>query len=178
MVLASEFQSSFIMPGDLANTKGVGANSATIQFMVGGDPSNTITVPVVPANPGLYSLNASGAGQGAILNPDFSVNGPDNPAPSDSFVSLFGTGGGTVDPPCPEGGVGPSAEPLPRLQLPVRALVNGEEAQVLFAGSAPQLVCGANQYVVAPAGNPTGPAVPIQVCVNDACSNVVTAAFE
>ena len=178
MVSASQFQTSFIAPGDLLFGKGVGENSATVQFVVDGDPSNTITVPVVPANPGLYSLDASGTGQGAILNPDFSVNGPGNPAPSDSFISVFGTGGGAVDPPCPDGEVGPSAEPLPRLQLPNRAVVDGEEAQVLFAGSAPQLVCGANQYVVVPAGNPTGPAVTVQICVADACSNVVTAAFE
>ena len=178
MVSASQFQTSFIAPGDLLFGKGVGENSATVQFVVDGDPSNTITIPVVPANPGIYTPDFSVTGQGAILNPDFSVNGPGNPAPSDSFISVFGTGGGAVDPPCPDGEVGPSAEPLPRLQLPNRALVDGEEAQVLFAGSAPQLVCGANQYVVAPAGNPTGPAVTVQICVADACSNVVTAAFE
>lgn len=130
------------------------------------------------ANPGLYTLDSSGTGQGAILNPDFSINGPGNPAPSGSFISVFGTGGGAVDPPCPDGEVGPSAEPLPRLQLPTRALVNGEETQVLFAGSAPQLVCGANQFVIDPAGNPAGSAVTVQVCVADACSNTVTAAFE
>ena len=178
MVLASQFQSSFIAPGDLLSGKGVGGQSATVQFVVDGDPSNTITIPVVPANPGLYSLDASGTGQGTILNPDFSVNGPGSPAPSDGFISVFGTGGGAVDPPCPDGGVGSSAEPLPRLQLPVSAVVNGEEAQVLFAGSAPQLVCGANQIVIAPADNPTGPAVTVQVCVAGACRNVVTAAFE
>ena len=178
MVSASQFQTSFIAPNDLLFAKGVGENSATVQFVVDDDPSNTITIPVVPANPGLYSLDASGTGQGAILNPDFSVNGPGNPAPSDSFISVFGTGGGAVDPPCPDGEVGPSVEPLPRLQLTNRALVDGEEAQVLFAGSAPQLVCGANQFVIAPANNPAGPAVPVRVCVAEACSNVVTAAFE
>ena len=178
MVLASRFQSSFVAPADLLIAKGTAEDTATIQFVVDGDRSNTLTVPVVAANPGLFSLDASGTGQGAILNPDFSVNGQGNAAPSDSFISVFGTGGGTVDPPCPDGEVGPSAEPLPRLQLPTRALVNGEDAQVLFAGSAPQLVCGANQFVIAPANNPTGQEVTVQVCVNEACSNVVTAAFE
>lgn len=178
MVSASRFQSSFVAPADLLTAKGAADNTATVQFIVDGDPSNTITVPVVPANPGLYTANAAGTGQGAILNPDFSVNGPNNPVPADGFFSLFGTGGGVVEPPCPDGEVGPSAEPLPRLQLPVRVLVDGVDAQVLFAGSAPQLVCGANQYVAIPTNDPSGPEVPVQVCVEEACSNIVTAAFE
>jgi uncharacterized protein (TIGR03437 family) len=178
MVLASQFVSIFVAPADLLSAKGAAVNTATVQFVVDGDPSNTATVPVAPANPGLYTANSAGTGQGAILNPDFSVNGPDNPVPADGFFSLFGTGGGVVDPPCPDGGVGPSAEPLPRLQLPVRVLVDGVDAQVLFAGSAPQLVCGANQYSAIPTNDPSGPAVQVQVCVEDACSNVVTAAFE
>ena len=154
----------------------VAGTTATIQFLVDGDPSNTVTIPLVPSNPGLYSLSSTGSGPGAILNPDFSVNGPGNP--SSSFIVAYGTGGGDVEPDCPAATLAPGVEPLPRLQLPQQALVGGVEADVVYAGSAPGLICGVNQWNIVPRNNPSGPDVTVQVCSGDACSNVVTAAFE
>jgi uncharacterized protein (TIGR03437 family) len=148
-----------------------------VQVEFEGDLSNVVEAPLLEANPGLFAFDGSGQGQGAILNPDFSINSADNPAPGDSFIVLYGTGGGVTDPECPDLGFGPSEEPLPRLTLPVQVFVDGVEADVPYAGSAPGLVCGVDQYNVAPTNNPSGPAVPIQACVNDVCSNIVTAAF-
>lgn len=185
MISASKLQTSFVLDveppvdflrGTPAAAKGGAPDTVTIQFAVDGDPSNTVTLPLVPSNPGLFALDSSGSGQGAILNPDFSVNGPDNP--SSSFVIAYGTGGGDVEPDCPAATLAPGAEPLPRLQLPQRILVDGVEANVNYAGSAPGLICGVNQWNIIPTNNPSGPAVPIQVCSGDACSNIVTAAFE
>lgn len=54
-----------------------------------------ITLPVVPATPALFSANAAGWGQGAILNEDRSANSAANPAAQGSLVTLFGTGFGS-----------------------------------------------------------------------------------
>ncbi len=183
MIYASEFQSSYVFRFSVGFRFLRVAQEeelfATVQFEVDGDLSNTLRVPIVESNPGIFALNATGQGQGAILNPDFSVNGPNNPAPSDGFIVVYGTGGGLVDPPCPDAGFGPSQEPFPRLQLPQRAFIGGVEAQVLYGGSAPFLVCGVNQWNLAPTNQPSGPAVPIQICSGENCSQEgITAAFQ
>ncbi len=92
---------------------------------------------------------------------------------------VFGTGGGWVDPPCPDASLAPLQEPFRRLQLPQRAFIGGEEAQVLYGGSASTLVCGVNQWNLAPTNQPSGPAAPIQFCSGENCSQEgMTAAFQ
>ncbi len=181
VTFASDFQDNFIYRFSVGlrflGAKGQDNDTALVQVEFDGELSNVVEVEVMESNPGLFALDGSGQGQGAILNPDFTINGVDNPAPSDSFSVLYGTGGGVTDPICPDGGFGPSAEPLPRLQLPQQVLVDGVDAQVPYSGSAPGLVCGVNQWNVVPTNNPTG-VVPIQVCSGDTCSNIVTAVFE
>ena len=179
VLFASDSQDNFVYRFSVGfrflGAKGEGNDTAQVQVAFDGELSNVVEVQIMESNPGLFALDRSG--QGAILNPDFTINGVDNPAPADSFIVLFGTGGGVTDPICPDGDFGPSEEPLPRLQLPQVVTIDGAEAQVLYAGSAPGFVCGANQWNVVPTNNPTG-VVPIQVCSGDTCSNVVTAAFE
>ena len=192
ILFSSNAQSSFTMPTREQFLEGSGGGSAflrsqpkeqnvafaTIQFEVDGVLSNVLRVPIADSNPSIFSVDSSGAGQGAILNPDFSVNGTGNPAPSDAFITVYGTGGGAVDPPCPDAGFGPGVEPLPRLTLPQRALIDGIDAEVLYAGSAPGLICGVNQWNIAPTNNPVGDAVSVQVCSGDNCSQEgITAAF-
>ena len=138
--------------------------------------SNPVELPVAESNPALFALNSLGSGQGAILSGNLRVNGPENP--SNSFIVVFGTGGGATDVPCHDGELAPAVEPFPRLTLPQRALVDGVEAELPYAGSAPDLVCGVNQWNVVPTNNPSG-VVSIQVCSGDNCSQEgITAAFE
>ncbi len=110
MLFASSSQVTFVARWNL---KPPGPDP--LQVEVDGDLGNTVVFPIAESNPGIFSLDFSGTGQGAILNPDFSVNGPGNP--SDSFIIAFGTGGGRTDPICPNGELAPSVEPLPRLKL-------------------------------------------------------------
>ena len=170
MIFTTRHQVSAIAPYRLA-----GQETTFVQIEFDGVVSNPVEVTLTPANPSIFSLTQTGVGQGAILNPDFSVNSPENP--SSSFIIVYGTGAGPVDPPCPAGDLGPSA-PLSRLTLPQRVLVDGVEAQVQYGGSAPGLVCGVNQWNVIPTNDPSG-VVSIQVCSGDACSqDGITAAFE
>ena len=172
MLFASSRQFTFVTRWNL---KPPGPNPLEIE--VNGDPANTLIFSITPSNPGIFSLDFSGTGQGAILNPDFSVNGPGNP--SDSFIVVFGTGGGRTDPICPDGELAPFVEPLPRLKLPTTALIGDGSADVLYAGSAPGLICGMNQWTLMPTNDPLGPEVPVQVCSGDQCSqDGTTAAFQ
>ena len=172
MVSADLNQVSFIGPRNLPQKQ----NSVMIVVEVDDQLSNPVELPVAESNPALFALNSLGSGQGAILNPDFTITGRTTPPRVSSWPSV--PGGGTTDVECPDGELAPGAEPLPRLTLPQRALVDGDEATVLFGGSAPMLVCGVNQWNILPTTNPVG-VVSLQVCSGDNCSQEgITAAFE
>jgi uncharacterized protein (TIGR03437 family) len=50
------------------------------------------SVPVAPAAPGIFTLDATGTGQAAVLNQDNSVNGPAQTAAGASAIQIFATG--------------------------------------------------------------------------------------
>jgi uncharacterized protein (TIGR03437 family) len=91
------------------------------------------------------------------LNQDFSVNTASNPAAPGSVVQVYGTGGGVLSPAATAGNV--AGDTLSWITLPYSATVNGENAQVLYAGSAPGLVYGVDQFnIQLPADLPSGAA--------------------
>jgi uncharacterized protein (TIGR03437 family) len=100
-----------------------------------GVRSPPVFLRVLPALPSLFTADKSGAGSGAILNQDGLLNTADNPAQPGDVVVLFGAGGGQTDPPGVDGRL--AAAPLPEFLLPVTALVDGQEADILYAGPAP-----------------------------------------
>jgi uncharacterized protein (TIGR03437 family) len=79
-----------------------------------GRRSAPVTLEVVAARPALLTSDASGQGQAAALNQDYSVNGPANPARRGSVLILYGTGGGTLTQDVPA-----------RLALPVSVTIGG-----------------------------------------------------
>lgn len=54
-----------------------------------GSIGDSVSVPVLPAHPGLFA---------AVLNQDGSLNTQANPAPKGSYITLYATGGGMVTP--------------------------------------------------------------------------------
>ena len=50
------------------------------------------------SSPGIFTLNSSGSGQAAVVNENGTVNGPENPAPRGTVVSIYGTGEGQTTP--------------------------------------------------------------------------------
>jgi uncharacterized protein (TIGR03437 family) len=114
-------------------------------------------VNVGPASPGIFALDASGKGGGAILNQDTTVNSPQNPAAKGSIIVLYATGGGQTNPPGRDGRIA-NAPNLPVPVLPVKVRIGGVESQVQYAGAAPGFIAGAMQINVrlpatAPSGN-------------------------
>jgi uncharacterized protein (TIGR03437 family) len=117
-----------------------------VQVEYQGEKSNVISVPIIDATPAIFTMNASGVSQGAVLNQDYSMNSPANPADRGSVVSVYVTGLGRTTPDGVDGTV--NDIPLEIPVLTVTAYVQHVEAEVVWAGSAPMLVFGAFQVNV------------------------------
>ena len=110
--------------------------------------------------PALFTLDASGQGQGAILNQDYTVNGPGKAAARGTIVSIYATGEGQTTPAGVDGKL--AAEPLPQPQASVTVRIGGVDAEVLYRGGAPGLLAGLIQInALVPSGAATGDAVPV-----------------
>jgi uncharacterized protein (TIGR03437 family) len=150
LVYVSERQSGAIVPYAVA-----GRASVDIQVEYKGVRSDPVTVPVLASRPGVFSADASGQGQGAILNEDGSVNSPSNPARRGSVITIFGTGGGESAPGVLDGQLVDGT--LPVTGLPVSVVFDiglGEDGappkqgEVLYAGGSTGSVAGLLQVNV------------------------------
>jgi len=138
-------------------------------------------VTVAPAQPAVFSADASGAGQGQIfkLNPDNSTTlaAPGAAATAGDTILVQCTGLGAVDPPVPAG-TAASDSPLSKTIQTVTLTVGGVPADVQIAALQPGR---SGVYVVTatvPAGAPTGDAVPVVVTVGNQSSTPVTMAVQ
>jgi uncharacterized protein (TIGR03437 family) len=121
-----------------------GSTSVTISVSADYVGSSSVTVPVAQSAFGLSTADASGSGQGAILNQDGSYNSDSNPALAGSVVSLFGTGEGLTTPALPDGALVIST-PYSIPNQTVTVTIGGQPAEVLYAGAAPFLPTGVLQ---------------------------------
>jgi uncharacterized protein (TIGR03437 family) len=169
MIYTAAGQLSAVVPYGIA-----GRGTVSMQTEYRGVRSNAVALNVLEAKPGLFTRDASGRGAGAILNQDGSVIGLDRPATPGSVIVLFGTGDGLPDPVPGDGAVIASA-PLPKPLLPVSVTIDGQPAEVLYAGAAPSLVAGVFQLNVRIPSGVVG-VVPVRVTVGGASANEVTVA--
>ena len=110
--------------------------TATIVVQNGSVNSNTVTVPVAATSPGVYTLDQSGSGGGAILHADYGLVNPAKPAIGGETVLIYLTGLGTVKNPPADGTAG-TITTLYTADADVVVYVGGEQATVLFKGLAP-----------------------------------------
>ena len=164
MIYARADQVTAVAPYALA-----GKRSTQVQVEYLGAKSSPQTLTVAESAPGIFTAASTGAGQGAILNEDGSLNSSSKPARRGSIVVLFATGEGQTSPPGVDGKVAPA--PSPRPLLPVSVTIGGLLAEVLYAGGAPGLVAGLLQVNArVPEGVTAGPAVPVTLVVSTALS--------
>jgi uncharacterized protein (TIGR03437 family) len=164
MIYARNGQVSAVAPIGLA-----GKTTTNVQVQYQGVASAAVAVPVQAATPGVFSLDASGLGPGAVLNQDSSLNGGPNPAAKGSVVAIYCTGGGVTNPSSTDGSI--TGTPLPLLTGNVSVTIGGIVAKVLYSGGAPQAIAGLTQInVEVPAGVTAGPSVPVAVLVGTAQS--------
>jgi len=120
-----------------------GRSVTRLEITTGGQVISDLVVPVAPQAPAIFVLDGSGAGQGAILNQDSTVNSPSSPAARGTIVALFATGSGLTN---PAGADGLIAGTVPfKPVLPVSVQIGGIDAEVLYAGTAPGLTTGVLQ---------------------------------
>jgi uncharacterized protein (TIGR03437 family) len=172
VLYASPTQVNALVPFELA-----GKASTVLTVSYGGATTPGMTLPVMAAEPGIFTDDLSGKGQGAILNQDGSINSASNPAAPGSTIQIFGTGGGVTIPPSVDGALNPLSS-TGTLALATTATVNNESAFVYYYGPAPNLISGIIQInVTLPADTPSGN-VPLFVTVGSANSQTVTVAVQ
>jgi uncharacterized protein (TIGR03437 family) len=161
MIFTSAGQVAVVAPYSIA---GVGTVDVAVSY--NGKQTTPIQFNVVPANPGLFTLNNSGKGDAAIVRLDGSVVSTASPASVGDTVELYGEGYGSVSPGLPDGAVvtGP-------LFVSATLLIDSKQVDTLYAGGAggdvngvlqvnfkvPQLTPGSHQIQVK-VGNATSPA--------------------
>jgi uncharacterized protein (TIGR03437 family) len=146
-----------------------GSSTVMVQAGYNGVLSVAQSFPVTAAAPGVFALDASGRGAGVILNQDYSVNSPSNPASAGSVVMVYATGGGQTNPGDFTGAVAPG-DPV-SLAANATATVGGQPASVTYAGNAPGQVSGVIQVnIQLPASFPQTGSIPLVLTVNGAAS--------
>jgi len=135
-----------------------GRVTTAVQVSYLGVNSAAISYTVATTVPGIYTLNQTGSGQGAIINQTNTVNGPNSPAAPGSVVAVYMTGEGITFPASTTGQLAPTnGSGLNSPGQKVTATVNGVAATVEYAGSAPGIVYGVMQVnVLIPANAPAG----------------------
>jgi len=161
-------QTNAIVPLGVVSMGPASQSSATLELRISGKLRASATIPVAAVAPGIFTADGSGAGAGAILNGDYSLNSDINPAARGSIVMVFGTGFGPTDPPGSDGLAGKQPAPLTH---PVTAKIGGVEAEVVYAGAAPGLLAGITQINLrVPFTAPPGNAAPLAVCSGGVCT--------
>jgi uncharacterized protein (TIGR03437 family) len=160
VLYASASQIDVVAPYSIA---GKPSTSVRVEYL--GVFSPAVSVPVLPAQPGIFTLNASGSGPAAVLNQDYSVNSVTKPAIRGETITIFATGQGVTSPAGADGVVALAAS-TGKPALPVTAQIGGQNATVSYAGNAPGLVAGALQVnATVPTSVTPGSAAPVVIAV-------------
>jgi uncharacterized protein (TIGR03437 family) len=110
--------------------------TAAIVVQNSGVNSNTVTVPVAATSPGIYTLDQSGSGGGAILHADYSIVNAAKPAIGGEMVLVYLTGLGTLTPAVADGTAG-TGSALHTADADMVVYVGGQQATIVFKGLAP-----------------------------------------
>ncbi|MBM3812904.1 MAG: hypothetical protein FJW20_14870 [Acidimicrobiia bacterium] len=131
LLSTSQGQINAVIPYDLTtNTRH--------QVVVRRGISSSVPEPVAiaAAQPGVFTKDQTGRGQGTIVDTSNRLVEPGNAARAGDAVVIYCSGLGAVDPPVTAGTRAP-ASPLSQVVNPVSLTIGGLEAQVLFAGLTP-----------------------------------------
>jgi uncharacterized protein (TIGR03437 family) len=154
ILYAGAGQVNTIVPYELT----AGSN-ASVEVVFGNARSNSLTIPVVAAAPGVFSADASGQGGGAILDVHYNLVSASNPVSPGSAIQIFATGQGQTSPAGVDGLIEPLTLPLPYPLLDGMVTIDNIPANILYIGAAPGLVAGALQVnVIVPNGLSPGAA--------------------
>ena len=163
---ASDTQVSAIVPYSISGI------TAFVTVAYQGGISSGFSVALAATSPGIFTYNATGAGQAAAINVTTgTLNTATNPVKPGDFISLYATGEGQTSPAGVDGKVWPvSVLPLPPPTplAKVTATVGGVPATVSYAGGVPLTVAGLMQVnIQIPKGVTPGGYVPVVLTVGN-----------
>ena len=144
---------------------GLTGATATITVTNGPSTSNTVTVPLAPTAPGMFSSAQNGTGAGAIRHADFSLVSSTSPAVGGETVLVYLTGMGAVNPTVSDG-VG--ATGLSNTVVQPTVLVGGLQGTVAFSGLAPGFPGLYQMNVTLPAFRPGQGSLPLAISTSNA----------
>ena len=173
ILYASASATSVIVPYSVA-----GSSTANVVVTFRDNTTAAFSAQVAATAPGLFTLSQTGSGEVVAYNSDGSLNGASNPATRGTPVLLFATGEGQTNPPGEDGSITTGDffhAPLAK----VTATVEGKDASVVYALSAPGLVSGVLLVEAVLPANPgaAAGAVPITLTVGSATSPQGTTIF-
>ncbi len=159
VLYASSDQVNVVVPFEV-----IPGDTSLVTLTYNGVTTAPFTATGQVAAPGVFLNVANGATQGAILNSNYSVNGPNNPAAQGDYVQIYATGSGPFTPPLTDGQIVTAASTANVANVSVT--IGGLPATVLYAGAGPGLVAGVLEInVVIPTGITPGPTVPLVVTI-------------
>jgi uncharacterized protein (TIGR03437 family) len=179
LTYASSLQTNAQVPWELA-----GMNEADLNVSRYGSVGNTLPVKLATVSPGIFSMDGSGAGQGAVID---AVAGTvaepvggrwhGRPVARGDFISIYSTGLGAVNNQPATGAPAP-ASPLAETIETSQVTIGGVPAHVSFSGLAPGYAGLYQVNVQVPASTPPGASVPVTLTISGVRSNTVTIAVE
>jgi uncharacterized protein (TIGR03437 family) len=166
LIFVSPTQINALVPYEVSGT-------VNVQVLTGPNAGgNIVTTTLDPSGPGIFSLNQTGAGQGAVLNVDNSVAAATGSVPSfashpanrgDTIV-IFASGLGPVTPTFPSGlDVGAGGTATPNMVNKPTVRIGGQAVVPIFAGLAPTFAGLYQVNATIPSGIAVGDSVPVQI---------------
>jgi uncharacterized protein (TIGR03437 family) len=163
ILYASPSQINFQVPWETA------VGNATVTVTVAGTVSNSVTVPVTAAAPGIFFYSSGAA---IAQNDDYSLNTSSNPAHAGSYLIAYLTGSGPVTPSVADGAATPGTG-LVQPTSKVTVTIGGQPATVLGAALTPGFVSLLQLNISVPSGLAAG-SYPMVVTINGQVSNSAT----
>lgn len=182
IVMFTSNQINAIVPYEVEQVLQTSNQTASIQVQVTttangviGAPVSTpsMTVTVMPEDPGVFTFAGEGQGQAAVLNQDYSINGTKNAAARGSTIQIFATGMGELAAtPSQSDGMVAMSTPVLLSDATWRVDINGQPAVVTYAGTSPGSIDGLVQVnAIIPPTVGTGSTIPITVSIGSADSS-------
>lgn len=173
LYFASPGQVNMQIPWELS-----GQNQASVIATVAGKVSGAVVAALVPFSPGIFTVNMTGAGQGAILASSTSqLASGANPAVRGSYVSIYCTGLGPVTNQ-PASGAAALSVPLSITTTQPTVSIGGVASAVSYSGLTPTLVGLYQINVLVPTSVVPGAAVTVAITIGGVQSNTATMAVQ
>ena len=176
IIYISAGQMSVVVPYGVS-----GKNSTSVSVSINGKASTPLVLPVLPANPSIFTANASGSGQAAALRASgssTSITNSGNRLSAGDTLVLFATGLGALTPVVADGSLIAASLPV-FTNSSIKVLLGGQIANVAYAGPAPSLVAGVAQLnVTVPQNLPSGQVSVVIVSGGNASAPGVTVATQ